>query len=401
MNFFERLTRILSDTVFFQKYMKFWPEPLNDASFDVFMVIVFAVMVIIPEIYYKVTEYFTYRKIKAKNEEYAKAAKRSELMGKPVGDMDLIEQYLKFLVVANFIDKRLDISFEEWKEAKFGKKMDEKSSEVPKAGSKFWMLKGGTIRKMINLLLPKRPHRVGTEPDRKREKRAKAQIETTIKEKRECKDIKAHISEVEVLAEEASKVGKGATDGNKSVAVAVDAGKEAVIEGKETVDVSKEKVDAGKETANTGIEAEKVDCNKEASENLFLKADYKESDVDEFDMILSSIKQRRMEKESFREKVLMMKESQGKQMESIEPFSKDEAYMESQGKGDSVQDKRIFDAKNAAIRLKEKEEQRQLRRKEKLDKQVMKKEGANSYDNGDNKGSYSCGIGDSVGADFT
>lgn len=310
MKVFEELTRMLEHTDFFNKYVSYWPEPLNDASFDVFCIIVFAVLVVIPELYYALEMKAAKWKLKKKNIEYAKIAADSDRAGKKSDEMELIDQYLKFLLVAHCIDKDIDISFEEWKEVKYGDGViSDPVVETPEE-NKGNMFSSVGIPKLLGIknLLSKNPFKAVKKQEKSKEEIAKMVI-----------------------------------DVEKSIG---------------------EEKDKDKETSLEDIIGIK---DKEEAPVL------SEDGLDDFERILNSIKLKQNEKMRIRNKERLSIADEKKKRLSLEKsLVKTEADDEVKKEVFS-DDRKIYDAKETALKLKEKEflrkkrlEERRLRKEEKM-----------------------------------
>lgn len=119
MSFFDDLTNWLNGTSFYQKHMSNWPAPLNDASFDIFLLLVVMVVLIIPEIKDRVSNHISHRRIKEKSRLLEERRLDEELARRREADSSaLMDQYLKFMLIANMKNMGMDISFEDWKKAK-------------------------------------------------------------------------------------------------------------------------------------------------------------------------------------------------------------------------------------------------------------------------------------------
>ncbi len=119
MGFFSNLTSWLYNTGFYQKYMSNWPAPLNDASFDMFLVMVIAVLVVIPEIKDKISNHLAHLRMKEKQRELAEKRLDEELAKKRENENNqLMDQYIKFMMIASMKQVGMDVSFDEWKAAR-------------------------------------------------------------------------------------------------------------------------------------------------------------------------------------------------------------------------------------------------------------------------------------------
>ncbi len=307
MQLFENLTSLLKSTMFFNSYVKYWPEPLNDASFDVFILLLFVVMVIIPEIYYALQTRVVRFQLKKKNREYARIAAGSSKDTGAEEEMGLIDQYLKFLLVAHCIDKDIDISFEEWKEVKFG---------------------DGAKKEGLS---------------EKHEGKGTAKSDT--------------FSRVKETAGSAFKK-------------AADMKMFGFVSGKRNKSEAVKKV-----TAIEDVKRKVEESSIEDSSNLIIMENHKKPEaitnkeddgLDEFERILNSIKLKQNEKMAMSKKNSLDSALELKRRRSLESC----LQIKDEENGDIIQksaeDKKIYNAKEAAIKLKEKEMLRKKRQEERL-----------------------------------
>ena len=307
MQLFENLTSLLKNTMFFNSYVKYWPEPLNDASFDVFILILFVGLVVIPELYYALQTRVVRFQIKKKNREYAQIAASGKRNAEVDEEKNLIEQYLKFLLVAHCIDKDIDISFEEWKEVRYGD------------GS----LENGEAQ--VN------------------EKEESVSGDAFGKMKEAAGSIQKKVADINMF---------GLINGKKNRKAVTE--KVAVIE-----EVKKHVEESSKE-----VKAEPIEFKgRQKPENENLSS---EDGLDEFERILNSIKLKQDEKKRISKRTRQDSAIEMKRRRSLEDCL---ALREEEPKGKTISgetDKRIYDAKEVAVRLKEKEMQRKKRQEERL-----------------------------------
>ena len=315
MQLFANLTSLLKSTMFFNSYVKYWPEPLNDASFDVFILLLFVVIVIIPEIYYALQTRVVRFQLKKKNREYARIAAGSSKDTGAEEEMGLIDQYLKFLLVAHCIDKDIDISFEEWKEVKFG-------DGAKKEG------------------LSEKHEGKGT---------AKSDAFSRVKET---------AGSAFKTAADMKMFGFVSGKRNKSEAVK----KVTAIE-----DVKRKVEESSIEDSSNLIIME----NRKKPEAI---TDKEDDGLDEFERILNSIKLKQNEKMAMSKKNSLDSALELKRRRSLESC----LQIKDEENGDiihkSAEDKKIYNAKEAAIKLKEKEMQRKKRQEERLLRKQSSKE---------------------------
>ncbi len=307
MQLFENLTSLLKSTMFFNSYVKYWPEPLNDASFDVFILLLFVVMVIIPEIYYALQTRVVRFQLKKKNREYAKIAAGSSKDTGAEEEMGLIDQYLKFLLVAHCIDKDIEISFEEWKEVKFGE--GGIKEELPQNHEGKDAVKQSVFSRA--------KERAGSI----RKKAANINMFGFVSSKKTKEEMAKKITAIEDVQRQVEE--SSAEDSSKLILME-----------------TRKKPEAIKEAEDDGL--------------------------DEFERILNSIKLKQNEKMAISKKNSIDSALELKRRRSLESCLqiKDEEKKETIHK--DAEDKKIYNAKEAAIKLKEKEMQRKKRQEERL-----------------------------------
>ena len=375
MQFFDDLTRMLSETNFYQNYMKFWPEPLNDASFDVFLFLLFACLVVVPEIASKVHGFLGYKVLEKRRKKYVEVAKKSrEEKNKPSEDMELMDQYLKFMLVANFLDKGIDVSFEEWKEAKFGDSdvIADKSSADADISQGVKDSQGdkngkGLFRRIITNMPKLRikgmfenggkkgAEDISHESIRKLDKEVKEVIKENVLDSNGiCEEVDAALVYEKALDGELGEIGtmleavSGVPKSESDQSIEAEAGEVTEDKAPGMADI---------------IEFElSDDSGKDKSIGMDV--------VDEFEQILSSLEQKRGEMRQFKENEEFKESSQQQMRKALdEKFSFDEDD-ESYSDNECKEDARVYDAKAVAIKLKEKELQRQKKARERKKKRM-------------------------------
>ena len=114
--FFNTLTNWLYETPFYKEHMINWPSPLNDASFDLFLLFVIVLVLVLPEVIDRVRNAIAYRRIRKKSP--APKEERCHDPIPPFTQEELMEQYLRFLILVKIKRLEMEVSFEQYRRAK-------------------------------------------------------------------------------------------------------------------------------------------------------------------------------------------------------------------------------------------------------------------------------------------
>ncbi len=116
MNIFESLTEWVYQTEFYEKYMSKWAPPLNDPSLILTILIFVLVITIAVSVFNHIRNYRSLQRIRKKNLEYQEKVLDEKM--KQSQNADLMDQYMKFMMIAQMKQVGMDVSFEDFKAAK-------------------------------------------------------------------------------------------------------------------------------------------------------------------------------------------------------------------------------------------------------------------------------------------
>ena len=134
---FNRVTEWIYETPFYQEHMVNWPSPLNDASFDLFLLFLIVLVVVLPDLYDRIRTALAGKRIRKKKGE--KEEENRVDAGCGITREELMEQYFRFLMFLKIRQLEMEVSFEQYREAKLQYAIEERDpgEETPGDLSEF------------------------------------------------------------------------------------------------------------------------------------------------------------------------------------------------------------------------------------------------------------------------
>ena len=123
MGLFDSLTSWLYETEFYKEHMSHWPAPLNDASFDMFLLLMIVVLLVLPEIYDRIRTHLTHKRIMRKNLEMEEKRLNDRVHEKT--EQSMMDQFIRFMMAAQMKQMGMETTFEEYKAAKLEEEKDQ------------------------------------------------------------------------------------------------------------------------------------------------------------------------------------------------------------------------------------------------------------------------------------
>lgn len=119
MEFFNNLTTWLYNTTFYKEHMIKWAAPLNDASFDIALFLFVILLLVVPDIVDRVRNHIAHRRIVRKNLELEEQRVSEKLARKTETENNaLLDQYMKFLLINQMQQTGMNVTFEQFRDAK-------------------------------------------------------------------------------------------------------------------------------------------------------------------------------------------------------------------------------------------------------------------------------------------
>ena len=101
MDYFSGLTQWLNNTTFYKEHISGWPEPLNNASFDICLFLFLILAFVIPDIVDRIKNYIAHKRIIRKNLAFEEQRADEKLSRKTETENNvLLDQYMKFMLIA-------------------------------------------------------------------------------------------------------------------------------------------------------------------------------------------------------------------------------------------------------------------------------------------------------------
>ena len=134
MDFFNSLTTWLYNTTFYKEHMIKWAAPLNDASFDIALFLFVILLLVVPDIVDRVRNHIAHRRIVRKNLELEEQRVSEKLARKTETENNaLLDQYMKFLLINQMQQTGMNVTFEQFRDAKNQKTNKVEDKSVPAA----------------------------------------------------------------------------------------------------------------------------------------------------------------------------------------------------------------------------------------------------------------------------
>lgn len=131
MDYFSGLTQWLNNTTFYKEHIFGWPEPLNNASLDICLFLFLILAFVVPDIIDRIKNYIAHKRIIRKNLALEEQRADEKLSRKTETENNvLLDQYMKFMLIAQMQKTGMDVTFEQFKTAQEQKPLVKENNSV-------------------------------------------------------------------------------------------------------------------------------------------------------------------------------------------------------------------------------------------------------------------------------